>query len=140
MRRAGTQVKKDYESTTATWRHKPRFVKVVSLMAPGPTLLVGTDDEIYGYVEEGTRPHIILPRRAKALRFKTGYKAKTRPGVIGSFPGGASGPVVFSQGVLHPGTKPRDFSKKIQEKREKWFRRQMEAAMRNAVQKSGHAL
>jgi hypothetical protein len=43
------------------------------------------------YVEEGTRPHVIRPRRAKMLRFTVG------------------GRVVFSHGVHHPGTSPRPF-------------------------------
>ena len=40
------------------------------------------------YVDQGTRPHVILPRRASALRFET-----------------AEG-VVFARRVKHPGTVP----------------------------------
>lgn len=40
------------------------------------------------YMEEGTQPHIIRPRRAKALRFHVG------------------GRVVFAKMVRHPGTRP----------------------------------
>ncbi|MGW2766255.1 hypothetical protein [Streptomyces sp. NPDC001275] len=43
------------------------------------------------YVIEGTRPHIIRPRRAKALRFEVG------------------GHVVFSAYARHPGTRPNPF-------------------------------
>ncbi|MFJ4627194.1 hypothetical protein [Streptomyces sp. NPDC088847] len=42
-------------------------------------------------VLDGTRPHIIRPRRARALRFEAG------------------GEVVFAQKVRHPGTRPNDF-------------------------------
>ena len=43
------------------------------------------------YVVHGTRPHIIRPVRAKALRFTVG------------------GQVVYARVVHHPGTKPNDF-------------------------------
>ncbi|MGC0418412.1 hypothetical protein [Embleya sp. AB8] len=43
------------------------------------------------YVLNGTRPHIIRPRRAKALRFAVG------------------GRIVFAQVVHHPGTRPNNF-------------------------------
>ncbi|MDI9829683.1 hypothetical protein [Streptomyces sp. KAU_LT] len=42
-------------------------------------------------VIEGTRPHLIRPRRARALRFEVG------------------GDVVFTQLVRHPGTRPNNF-------------------------------
>jgi hypothetical protein len=43
------------------------------------------------YVLEGTRPHLIKPRRAKALRFEAG------------------GHVVFAAYARHPGTRPNNF-------------------------------
>lgn len=43
------------------------------------------------FVLDGTRPHIIVPRRAKALRFEAG------------------GSVVFARRVRHPGTKANNF-------------------------------
>jgi hypothetical protein len=42
-------------------------------------------------VLDGTRPHLIRPRRAKALRFEVG------------------GDVVFTKLVRHPGTRPNNF-------------------------------
>lgn len=42
-------------------------------------------------VLDGTRPHLIRPRRARALRFTVG------------------GDVVFSKLVRHPGTRPNNF-------------------------------
>ena len=43
------------------------------------------------YLESGTRPHVIVPRKKRALRFK------------------ASGGVVFAKRVNHPGTKAQPF-------------------------------
>lgn len=140
LRSVAKDVRKDFEATTQTWEHKPKFEMAVSLKGKGPQFLVGTDDEIYGYVNRGTRPHRIVPKKAKALRFQTGYTAKTVPGVIGSKSGGASGDVVFSQGVMHPGTKARNFDKQIGKKWEKSFRSRMHDAMKRAKAKSGHSI
>ena len=52
---------------------------------------IGSDVEYAAFVNDGTRPHIIRPRRAQALRF-----------VIG-------GRVVFAKVVHHPGTRARPF-------------------------------
>lgn len=46
------------------------------------------------YVTGGTRPHVIRPVRAKALRFTVG------------------GHVVYAKVVMHPGTRPNDFLRK----------------------------
>ena len=102
--------------------------------------LVGTNSKIYEYVDKGTKPHIIRPKRAQFLRFQTGYRAKTTPGIIGSSSGGRSGDIVYSQGVRHPGTKARKFSEIINKKYERKFKDEMHAAMRRAAQKSGHAV
>src|SRR5687768_15335342 len=52
---------------------------------------VGSDVDYAPMVNDGTRPHIIRPRRAKALRFKVGGK------------------VVYAKVVHHPGTRARPF-------------------------------
>lgn len=52
---------------------------------------VGSDVEYAPMVNGGTRPHIIRPRRAKALRFKVG------------------GRTVYAKVVRHPGTRARPF-------------------------------
>jgi HK97 gp10 family phage protein len=57
-----------------------------------------------GFVERGTRPHIIRPRNAKALRF-----AATAAGqrLSGSARRGAA--VIFARIVHHPGTRPQPY-------------------------------
>lgn len=147
MRKVGTQMKADFEKTTATWMKKPKFEIVVSLTQPGPTLLVGTDDEIYGYVSKGTKgPYEIWAgiytgkSSKKALAFPSSFSPKTRPGVIGSSGGSSGGKKVVRPYVVHPGIKPRGFEEAIQKIWKTKFKRAMEAAMRKAIQKSGHAL
>ena len=139
-KQAGKDIKKDFKKTTKTWKHKPRFETVVA-MDPNVEVLVGTDDEIYGYVSGGTKPHLIFPKKPGGmLAFPSSYKAKTRPRVIGSTAGGPSGPTVVRPYVEHPGIKPREFDKVIQKKWESPFKRRMERAMRDAARASGHSI
>lgn len=116
LRDAAEGALKDFEATTKTWKHGVEFgiKEQKDGYLVGPT---GGATEIYGYVEGGTRAHLIVARRAKRLRFAPGYRAKTRPGFIGSTGGGSSGGAVFRRVVHHPGTKGRGFSKLI---RAKW--------------------
>ena len=152
MRKVGTQMKADFEKTTKTWKNKPKFEIMVSLTQPGPTLLVFTENEIYGYVSKGTgiyaggQPYEIWAgiytgkSNKKALAFSGSFSPKTRPGVIGSSGGSSGGKKVVRPYVVHPGIKPRGFEEAIQKKWKPKFKREMEAAMRKAIQKSGHAL
>src|SRR4030042_6039782 len=82
---------KDFDKTTATWKHKPTFASGVELGGGRIKVEVKTDNEIYGYVTRGTSPHIIRPKNAKSLRFNSGFYAKTFPHVIGSVAGGGFG-------------------------------------------------
>jgi hypothetical protein len=52
---------------------------------------IGSDVEYAPMVNDGTRPHLIRPRRAQVLRFKVG------------------GRTVFAKVVHHPGTRARPF-------------------------------
>lgn len=139
MLETGKQIKKDFDRTTLTWRKRPVFEIVMSLRK-GLELFVWTDNEIYGYVSEGTEEHLILPVEARALRFREGYIAKTKPHVIQSFSGGPYGKVVYAAGVVHPGTEAREFDKVIRRRWQPRFKRRMEKAMRDARRKSGHAI
>jgi len=63
----------------------PRFFSLRGMVK------VGSDLEYAGFVNDGTRPHVIRPRRAKALRFTVG------------------GRVVFAKVVNHPGQRAQPF-------------------------------
>lgn len=107
----------DFESTTSSWNTQPDF-RIVDPHeeADGLVGAVGTDDEIYGYVTRGTRPHPIEPKVAKFLRFQGGFTAKTQPGLMGSSSGGPTGDFVYAQHVDHPGTQARGYEDMISEK------------------------
>ena len=131
----------DFELTTATWDHKVKFERQVSVGPKSVDILVGTDDEIYGYVNNGTRPHVILPKTPHGvLAFPSKHKAKTQPGKETAGAGGSSGPTVFAKGVLHPGTKARKFDRTIAKKWKPRFQKRMEAAMSRAAKVSGHGM
>ncbi|MCB0189300.1 MAG: hypothetical protein KDE31_33750 [Caldilineaceae bacterium] len=138
MRQVANGMLKDFEATTKSWDHKPKFERIVSLSGVGPQVLVGTDDEQYRYVNDGTRAHDIRPVRAKRLRFAGTYTAKTSPGVIGSGSGGSGDDIIYTTRVRHPGTKARNFDKMIAKKWEKPFKARMHEAMRRAADKSGN--
>lgn len=148
MRRAARELRKDFEKTTATWKHKPVFKEHTHLTerVPSPAISVDTDDEVYRYVTKGTRPHPIWAgiytgkSDKKVLAFPSTFSPKTQPGVIGSGPGASGGPTVFRPYVQHPGTEAREFDVVIKEKWEKKFRDLMHKAMREARKASGHAL
>lgn len=102
----------DFEKTTGTWQDEPGF----DTTEDGEySIVVGTDDENYTRVDEGTRPHVIVAK-GKALAFSTGGSPKTRPRVISSSGGSKGSGVVFTKRVSHPGTDARDFSTVIAEK------------------------
>ena len=112
-----TDMLADYKRTTSSWSHRVTFEAMSDTQADGSfSVMVGTDDRIYGYVDLGTRPHIILPKRARVLAFQGGYRAKTSPGVLGSSGGGKFGATIFARAVRHPGTKARGFTRMIFDK------------------------
>lgn len=133
-------VEGDFKATTATWKHKVAFTKIVSIEPSPIEILVGTDDEIYRYVDEGTRPHLIFAKNAKVLAFPSAYSAKTAPRVIGSQAGGGSGPTLFRPYVEHPGTEARQFDQTIRDKWDPKFKRAMEQAMKAGAKASGHGI
>lgn len=155
MRRAGTQVVKDFEKTTRTWKTKPKFslrTHATSLRESASIEIVW-DDPIYTYVNDGTvdqgdkgGPGILIwagyytgKSDKKVLAFNVPSTPKTRPGSINSGPGATGDTKVVRPYVVHHGIKGRHFDRLIKKGRETWFKREMEAAMREAALASGHA-
>lgn len=129
----------DFWDTVQTWKTKVKFSKRVILKTP-LTGIVDTNNEIYGYVNFGTDPHPIPKVGTANLRFRTGYTAKTKPGLIWSNRGGASGPWVGAKSVEHPGTEARNFDKAIARNRRRDFNKRMQKAMAKGATKSGHRI
>lgn len=124
-----------FKSTTKTWKRQPKFY---SRRQVGETVsfVAGTDDLVYKWVNDGTKPHIIRPKKAKLLRFRSEYSAKTSPKVIGSRPGGSYGPFVVAKMVKHPGTEARDFVKEIRKKEQARFIKELNTSFQKFAQRA----
>lgn len=118
-RKTTNLTQRDLQSTVKTWDHDVDFVVVEDRSGGDYELTAGTDDKIYGYVNDGTKPHVITPKKSRFLSFRGGYSAKTRVGVIGSRAGGASGAKVVARSVKHPGFPGRNFIAVIRKRRQK---------------------
>jgi len=116
--KAAALVLRDLESTTRTWKHKVAFDVTITRVQGDYVVAAGTDNQIYGWVNNGTKPHMIRPKRGKYLRFSSGYRAKTRVNIIGSIEGGAFGSDIYSNGVRHPGFPGRNFTRNIAKRRQ----------------------
>lgn len=143
LRLFGTTAKGDYAKTTGTWKKKPKFYVKISLRGGNATVNVYTDNEIYPYLDDGTKGPYQIPKdpgKSKTLRFQEGYATKTSPGLIGSMRGGAYGNYVYRKQVTHPGIEARKFTEIIAKYREKDFQSIMQASLEKGAQKSGHAI
>lgn len=109
---AADDIKAQFEQVWSTWEHKP----TITINKQGYERRVevtGENARIFQYVDLGTRPHVIKPRRAKRLAFSSKFSPKTKPGALVSG-GGSKGAVdTFVRFVAHPGSKPRNFTKNI---------------------------
>lgn len=115
---AARAVKADFGVTTRTWKNRPEFK-----IDKGPGFReVYTESEIYAYVDEGTPPHTIRPRPSNKyhrLFWNYPFRAKTRPGWIGSNKGRVGSNLAVARQVRHPGTKARNFTQTIYDKWDK---------------------
>lgn len=117
-------VKGAFIDAVSGWKHKPVWRGYVRLNADQIYISVGTTDQIFKYVDEGTKAHIIKPVRAKMLHW-------VDP---------TSGEDVFAKEVHHPGSKAQNISKDI---REVWLGLMpdyFDRELVKAIKESGHAI
>lgn len=91
QRRTATQARQDVPVKTG---NLGRTIGEGDIRTVGPRTVTGSvhaNARYARYVHEGTRPHLIRPRGAQAMRFEVG------------------GRTVFARLVRHPGTKARPF-------------------------------
>lgn len=127
-------MQRDFARTTKSWDHKVTF-EVNKAAMSGRSLegSVGTDDDVFNWVDKGTRPHEIYPIAAEVLRFQGGYQSKTTPGVIGSHQGGSSGMFIYAESVHHPGIAARNFTDEIARRRRGMLESRISAAILKAT-------
>jgi len=95
---------------------------------------VWTDDPRYKWLDEGTKPHIIQPKKPGGiLAFPSVFKPKTSPRRLPSQPGGSSGETVFAKLVHHPGTEPRNYSRQLRLLLDNRFKQMLDDAFDRAA-------
>lgn len=127
---------KSHNLVVANWEHKPKFQTRKDIKTDKISMTVfpvGPNTKIYIFVDQGTKPHIIEPKKAPRLVFQTGYKSKTlaRPARTVSGGGVATGPTVYAKKVNHPGSEAREFSETIAGDIEPDFKRIIENTFRD---------
>ena len=151
---------KTLKRDVARWEHKPSFRYKVACGMKLWYIAISHDSgseagTIYTYVDEGTGENAghggkypIVPRNAKSLTFAVPTPTKTTPGVAG-IPGtvmlqgkGMSRELVSVKKVMHPGIRPRNFSKSLRDQlnnrtRPGSFRSVTEAAVKRGLRKIG---
>lgn len=122
-----------HKQVTMKWKNKPNYrlmyTRTQSNMR-GMLVINGKALKIFRYVDEGTRPHFIRPRKAPFLSFRLGYRPMTKP--IAKFNvgvGKAFGKRVRSLLVLHPGNDARLFNKTIATRLRQQFRNRLLRAL-----------
>lgn len=137
-------IEREYERTVAGWKgEKPKFQVRARTRKTNVTLSVALLGEKgrqkWNWLDEGTKPHIIRPVRARMLHFKTGYVAGSKPGRIQSQAAQqANGPDVYTNVVRHPGFPARNWHKMIARQLEKPFYSWMRGIEKQAAKASGH--
>lgn len=128
----GGEIKKDFEKTTRTWEHNVNF-RVESSGVFSMTVKIYTTDQIYFWVNDGTNYRFI----AGPVMVTTGFKPKTRPGVIDSF-SGSKGIPIYARNVEHPGSEARKFDEAIAKKWEPKLQVELQLALDAGAIASGH--
>lgn len=129
----------DYKATTRTWETDVKFEVVKEFNKNDISLLVGTNNLIYQFVDGGTKPHVIKAKTPYGLAFNSkGFKPKTSPNNLNSSNGRkANSGFVRPQQVKHPGIEPRNFSREISRKFEKQFPSRIQSAINRGLKKDG---
>lgn len=127
-------IKVDFDVTTQTWNERPDF----TIEKREGYRFIGTDNEIYGYVNFGTRAHPIRPLGSGVLRFQTGFRPKTVVRQIKSNAGSHFGPFAAAREVMHPGTEARAFDEVIKEKWDGLMQNTFQRAIDAEVSRQSH--
>lgn len=138
--RIATQIKKAKQKSavkaqklllqpTSTWTHKANF----TIEDSGDKTEIGTDDEVYGFLDNGTPPHIIEGN--PYLRFQENFKPKTVVNSLNSVHGGKSGAYVNPppEIVHHPGNEARNFTTVVIKQIEPEFQADIQAEIDKSI-------
>lgn len=144
LRKEGRLVRRELQKATRTWNHKVTFDMKVSLAKGDRYVQVSTDDQIFAWVNDGTRSHMmgpILPVNKKALKIPSGSILKTTPHKLSSRKGRQVGPYFIrkrTRRFLHPGTEGRFFTQVVVDRIERTnrFQKGLDVAVQKGIAKS----
>lgn len=142
QRKTAPDLQRLFRKTVEGWRDPPNFLQkfrnapseVSTTVWPGQNTRGG---KTWKLLNEGAPRHPIVPRRAKMLRFQTGYSAGTRPRVLGSRAFSRFGSYVSSYGVQHPGFAAREWTQEIVDQYTDTFVQDMQDAIHVATVRRG---
>lgn len=116
LEQAALEMMQDFQSTAATWDHKPTF----NLTTRPDSVVISTDDENWIRVSRGVpaKGKVLARRRPSGKRFFRIEKrrSKTKPGRLKASAGGKTGEVVYRASYQHKGITPRHFTRQIARK------------------------
>lgn len=127
--RAAEVALKELRRTTTTWKTQVEF----TVQRTHYQRRIRTTNQIWNWVDRGTPPHDIEPKKKKFLQFQTGYQRKTVPGILDSFTGGSYGAYRRTKFIEHPGIKPRKFREAMQDLLEERLKDEVELAVLQAL-------
>jgi hypothetical protein len=138
--KTGPDLRKEFMKTVNGWEGKPEFSQKFTNSVSAVSTEVfpsGTNRSTYELVNAGSPPHPIRAKNGRGLlRFQSGYRAATRPRVIGSrgksrFGDAVSVPIVRR----HPGFVAREFDMVIAEEYQSTFEDDMQDAINAGAQR-----
>ena len=133
------EVDKVFKSTVKDFTTKPDFEKKVEIKPGKIEGSVLTSDENYKRLNDGTKPHVILPKKpGGVLVFKINFKSKTTLTRLPSRRGFNNAPVVFARKVNHPGFEPRNYEERVKKEVKPKFSKIINKHLDIDVKKSGH--
>jgi len=97
--------------------------------------------DIWMFLDEGTKgPYPIKPKKKGGkLRFSSGYKAGSKPNSVTTTASKSFGETIYSDGVMHPGIQPRNWTKLRIAKWKKKLPGYFQDGISMAIKASGHA-
>jgi len=128
-------IEKSFQSSVSTWAHKPVFERELEHKGGGNSYdiigTVSTEDEVYGYLNNGT-----------SVRWATmtkGFQAKTKVGRIKAGTG-SGGLAYVSKKVKRPGIKARKWDELIANGKKRNVELALNRAVAQAIKASGHSI
>lgn len=136
--KAGRELRAWFNGVVSDWKHKPTFIYRHEVKPEAITVVIvaiGVNAKIWLWVDKGTRPHVIRAKRAKYLRFQTGYNPRTSYRATTGGTGKATGDWRQKKEVRHPGTEAREFTEVIYEEYTPKFKKDIEKAFQRALRR-----